>query len=318
MSLNEAIYILGSGAVGFPLAAYLTDAGRKVIAVRTSRQDVLPETVTVTVQNGVNRLSARVETVSLSQLTRLDGLIVVATKAYANAAMALALKEKAATGPLVILQNGVGVEQPFLEAQFSPIYRCVLYVTGQTASEYEYTFRPVTASSIGIIQGDETGLKHCVEILTTDGFPFRPEANIQREIWKKAIINSVFNSVCPLLEVDNGIFIRDEAVASLAREVVGECVALTNRLGMGLSEHEIMEQIMLVSKRSDGQFISTLQDIRAGRPTEIEFLNLAIARVAASIQPQLQLARTEILGKMILAKSMQSQKERQKPGQTAA
>ena len=308
MTLSETIYILGSGAVGFPLAAYLADAGRNVIAVRTSRQDISRNIITVSVQNGTDRLSVPIETISLAQLTRLDGLIIITAKSYANATIALALKDKIVNGPLVILQNGVGVEQPFLDAQFAPIYRCVLYVTGQATAENVFAFRPVTASPIGSLNGDELGLKQVVESLTTERFPFRTEANIRRETWRKAIINSVFNSICPLLEVDNGIFIRDEAVANLARDVVGECVALTDRLDLGLTENEIMEQIRLVSQRSAGQLISTLQDIRAGRSTEIEFLNLEIARVAASLQPPIQLPRTELLGNMILAKSMQTRR----------
>jgi 2-dehydropantoate 2-reductase len=309
MGLKETIYILGSGAIGFPLAAYLAQAGRSVIAVRTSREDVSKGTITVTVHDGVKRIRTPVETISLAKLNSLDGTIVIASKSYANKTIALALKDKAATGPVVIMQNGVGVEKPFLEAHFSPIYRCILYVTGQATSEYDFTFRPITSSPIGIVNGTEANLKKCVEALTTDGFPFHSEANIQREIWKKAIINSVFNSICPLLEVDNGVFVRDEATANLAREVVRECVMLTDRLNLGLSESELMEQIGRISKGSDGQLISTLQDIRSGRQTEIEFLNLEIARVAASMQPGLQLPRVEFLGKMILAKSLQQRRK---------
>lgn len=309
MGPKKTIYILGSGAIGFPLAAYLVDAGRTVVAVRTSRKDVPKGTITVTVHSDANRISTPVETISLSRLTGIDGTIVITTKSYANQAIALELKANAATGPVVIMQNGVGVEKPFLDADFSPIYRCVLYITSQATSEYDFTVRPVTASPIGIVNGDESGLKKCVEDLTTDGFPFRSEANIQREIWKKAIANAVFNSICPLLEVDNGIFVRDEETANLAREVVRECVTLTDRLGMGLSESELMEQILRISKASDGQLISTLQDIRIGRQTEIEFLNLEIARVAASMQPGLHLPRIELLGKMIVAKSLQQRRK---------
>lgn len=301
---KETIYILGSGAIGFPLAVCLVNAGRTVVAVRTSRKDIPKGTVTVTVHNGANRISAPVETISLSKLTNLDGTIVIATKSYANKAIAQELKDKAVTGTVVIMQNGLGVERPFLDAHFSPIYRCILYVTSQATSEYEFTVRPVTSSPIGIVNGNESGLEKCVENLTTDGFPFRSEANIQREIWKKAIANSIFNSICPLLDVDNGIFRRDEEVANLAREVVRECVTLTDRLDVGLNESELMEQIMRISKASDGQLISTLQDIRNGRQTEIESLNLEIARVAASLQPGLHLPRVELLGKMILAKSL--------------
>jgi 2-dehydropantoate 2-reductase len=68
---------------------------------------------------------------------------------------------------------------------------------------------------------------------------------------------------------------------------------------------------MLISKRSDGQLISTLQDIRSGRQTEIEFLNLEIARVAAALQPSLDLPSIELLGKMIAVKSLQNRRKEQ-------
>jgi 2-dehydropantoate 2-reductase len=300
---SETIYILGSGAIGFPLAAYLANAGRAVIAVRTSRKDVPKGAITITVRNGPSHMRACVETISLSKLDDLAGTVVIAAKSYANSAIALEMRGKGATGPVVIMQNGLGVERPFIEAHFTPIYRCVLYVTSEPVSEYDFTIRPVTASPIGIVNGDGAGLQKCVEDLTTGGLPFRLEANIQKEIWRKVIVNSVFNSICPLLDVDNGVFARDEEVASLAGEVVRECVAVTDRLDMGLSESELMEQILLISKGSDGQLISTLQDMRSGRQTEMEFLNLAIARVAASMKPGLPLPRTELLGKMVLAKS---------------
>jgi 2-dehydropantoate 2-reductase len=45
--------------------------------------------------------------------------------------------------------------------------------------------------------------------------------------------------------------------------------------------------------------------MRNGRPTEIAFLNLAIASIAASLQPRLDLPRVELLGNMIVAKSAQ-------------
>lgn len=309
MESKDTIYVLGAGAIGLPLAAHLVDAGRTAVAVRTSRQDVPISTVTLTVRNGERRMSADVETISLSRLPRLDGTIVIAAKSHANEVIARELKERAATGPVVILQNGVGVERPFLDAEFAPIYRCVLYVTSQATSEYAFTVRPVASSPIGIVTGDERGLESCVENLTTGGFPFRSESNIQRAVWKKAIANSVFNSICPLLGVDNGVFVRDEGTARLAGELVRECVTLTDRLNMDLSEGELMEQIMQISKASEGQLISTLQDINVGRRTEIESLNLEIARVAASVQPGLQLPRVELLGKMILAKSLQRLKK---------
>lgn len=307
MGPNETIFILGAGAVGFPLAAYLTNAGRKVVAIRTRKQNVPRSTVTVTVRQGANQVSAPIETISLSNLDRLDGTIVIATKSYTNQAIAQQLKDRGATGPIVIMQNGVGVERPFVDAQLFPVFRCILYITSQTVSEYDFTFSMITPSPMGAAHGDDSLLAEAVGLLSTPEFPFRYEANIQREAWKKTIINAVFNSICPLLEVDNGIFARDGATADLAREVVRECVTLTDRLNMRLSESELMEQIMRISKGSR-QLISTLQDIRAGRQTEIDSLNLEIARVAALTQPRVALPRVELLGKLILIKSLQHRK----------
>jgi 2-dehydropantoate 2-reductase len=273
--------------------------------VRTSRDDVPDDHITVTVQHGAEQIRTPVRTISLSRLATLDGTIVLATKSYANPTLAQVLQQKAVTGPIVILQNGINVETPFLNAQFSAVYRCVLYVTSQTIGDNTFTFRPVTTSPIGIVTGDESGLQRCVDALTTDEFPFRAESNIQREVWKKAIINAAFNSICPLLDIDNGVFVRNQAAANLAREVIAECVTLTDRLNLGLSEDELMNQLMLISKRSDGQLISTLQDLRSGRPTEIAYLNLEIARVAAALQPPLQLPKVALLGNMIEVKSLQ-------------
>jgi 2-dehydropantoate 2-reductase len=305
MSDAKVVYVLGSGSVGMALAACLVSDGKEAIAVRTRNMQAPRETVDVRLHYGADSMRVSVETVGLSKLSNLDGIVAVTAKSYANASIAAALKNIARMGPLVVMQNGVGVEKSFLDARLGEVYRCVLYLTSQGTSDNEFGFHSIKSSPIGIINGDPMGLDSIVMALTTSRFPFHQEGNIQREIWKKAIINAVFNSICPLLNVDNGVFVREQAVAELAMDLVTECIALTDRLGLGLTRDELMEQILQISKSSDGQLISTLQDIRNGRQTEIEFLNLAMARTAAAQQPRIDLSRTELLGRMTLAKSKQ-------------
>jgi len=62
----------------------------------------------------------------------------------------------------------------------------------------------------------------------------------------------------------------------------------------------VMDNLLLISRASDGQLISTLQDIRNHRPTEIATLNLAIAGMASTEQAVIQ---TRLLGQLILLKS---------------
>src|SRR3712207_7782438 len=75
---------------------------------RPPRSTLFPYTTLFrSVQTGATRISTSVETISLAKLSQLDGTIVLATKAYANTAIARALTDKTATGPVVIMQNGV-------------------------------------------------------------------------------------------------------------------------------------------------------------------------------------------------------------------
>lgn len=301
--LNERVYILGAGAIGLPLAAYLRASGRDVLAVRTSTDtvDAHDIEIAVTGMDGTT-CQASIVTVSLAKLQRLEGIIVVAAKSYANSLIAARLKDMDIRSPVVILQNGVGVEEPYLTLN-APLYRCVLYATGQKNGINSYKFAPVNASAIGAIRGNEQEASRLVETLSTPAFPFVLHGDIRREVWKKAIANAVFNSVCPLLEVDNGIFIRNDEAAALAREIVDECILITRAMDMTLTADEIMQQLFAISKKSDGQLISTLQDINEGRETEIEYLNVEIARRGETLTPPVKAHITKALGEMVKIKS---------------
>jgi 2-dehydropantoate 2-reductase len=304
-SASEKIYILGAGAIGMALAVNLLRNGRSVAAVRTSNSNYAWETIQISVECDQSlTIEAPLEMVSLSKLDRLGaGTIVITAKATANRFLASELRDKKSSGPIVIMQNGIGVESPFINAGFPDIYRCVLYATSQEQQQNFFRFRSVAASPIGTLIGDTQKLSHLVTQLSTPKFQFRVEERIKEEIWKKAIMNAVFNSVCPLLEVDNGIFCRDKMVAEIALGIIEETVEVTKRIGLNLETKGLMEQLLMISKRSDGQLISTLQDLKNGNETEIDFLNLEIARIAGEMTPKIAVGKTKILGELIAIKS---------------
>ena len=304
-SASEKIYILGAGAIGMALAVNLLRNGRSVAAVRTSNTNYAWETVQASVECDQSlTIEAPLEMVSLSKLDCLSaGTIVITAKATANRFLASELRDKKSSGPIVIMQNGIGVESPFIDAGFPDIYRCVLYATSQEQQQNFFRFRSVAASPIGTLIGDTQKLSHLVTQLSTPKFQFRVEERIKEEIWKKAIMNAVFNSVCPLLEVDNGIFCRDKMVAEIALGIIEETVEVTKRIGLNLEPKGLMEQLLMISKRSDGQLISTLQDLKNGNETEIDFLNLEIARIAGEMTPKIAVGKTKILGELIAIKS---------------
>lgn len=309
MTGTPTIYVVGAGSIGMPLAALLAARGAAVVAVRTSREGMAPTVVEPVVELADGQsITARVETVSLSELTTMaDGIVALTAKATANAAIAARLKRLCPALPLVLMQNGVHVERAFLEAGFTNLYRCVLYATGQPApGGGGYRFREVAESPIGAVNGDPATARALAAQLTTPGFRFRDEADIERQVWKKAIVNAAFNSICPLANADNGVFHRDPTLATLAETILAEAGEVAARLGITFAPGELMEQLLLISRRADGQLISTLQDLNHGKETEIEFLNLEIARVGASLTPPVTTPVTRALGELIAARSRQT------------
>jgi 2-dehydropantoate 2-reductase len=296
----EPIYIIGAGAIGKVLAVCLSNDGKKVVLLRGSVDNGESHKENIRVMLASQEIiEAEVTIDTLSNYRSLEGLVVLCNKSYGNAALADALKDKIGCSPVVLLQNGLGVEQVFMG--FPSVYRCVLFATSQPVSATRLNFKPVAVSPIGrIIGGDETSLGHIAALLNTPYFGFRAERDIQPVIWKKAIVNSVFNSVCPLLDTDNGIFHRNPQALQIAESLVAECLRVAEGQGINLSLAEVMDSLLLISRSSDGQFISTLQDIRNHRPTEIATLNLAIAGMAATEQAISQIL---LLGQLTLLKS---------------
>jgi 2-dehydropantoate 2-reductase len=178
-----------------------------------------------------------------------------------------------------------------------------LFVTSQMISANQIAFKPVTISPIGIIKGSKANLQSVVEQLNSPVFQFKAETDIQTVIWMKAIINSVFNSICPLLEIDNGIFQREAQVLDIAKRVIAECTAIAKENGIDLEADEVVERLLLISKSSDGQLISTLQDINNKRPTEIETLNFEIVNIARILNKENAVAETKLLGELTRIKS---------------
>ena len=298
------IFIIGSGTIGKALAVFLKLAERNVVLIRGSVDDGTRamERIRVELANGSTQ-EADVEIATLSAFGSLDGIIVLANKSYGNEQLSITLSDRTGHSPIVFLQNGLGIEQPFIDKGFPGIYRCVLFVTSQFVDKATVRFKPVAVCPIGVIKGDDAGLTRVVELLSVPDFQFRKEEDIKTVTWKKAIINCVFNSVCPLLDADNGIFHRDDTAMHIARRVLLECIEIAGAKGIHLDPAEVEESLLQISRSSDGQLISTLQDIRNKRRTEIETLNFEIVKIARSLGKEDAVKETRLLGELTKLKA---------------
>lgn len=161
------------------LAVHLANSGRNVCLVRTGGKETAEASIDVSVEDNGTFHRAVVACTSIAKLKNPKGLLVIAAKAFANAEISKALLRSGASGPIALLQNGLGVERPFIDAGFPEIYRAVLYVTGQRDSTGMVSFHAVKPSVLGIVSGkltdDILGLEPLISTcLATVPFSSRP------------------------------------------------------------------------------------------------------------------------------------------------
>lgn len=277
---NNHIYIIGNGVIGKALAVSLMLQGKNVTILRGSVDEMQAYREVIEVETGDETLKAEILISAISSHPQLNGIILLTNKSFGNEQLAEKLKNAAKNSPIVFLQNGLHIEESFIDRGFNNLYRCVLFATSQSISETKVRFLLVAASPIGIICGSTGELQNIVDEISSPVFTFRTEEKIQVIIWKKAITNCVFNSICPLLEIDNGVFHRNHAALEIAKTVIAECIAVSSELGIELTANDVLQNVLTISKMSDGQKISTYQDILKGRETEIETLNFVVDRIA--------------------------------------
>ncbi len=303
MTKNKTIYIVGAGAIGKVLAVFLKLQQKNVVLIRGSVDHQISKIQPIQVETPQGSFNASIEVTSLSNIAELHGIVVLANKSFGNKELARTLKSKLNGSPIVVMQNGLNIEDCFIDAGFNEIYRCVLFATSQPISDDALRFQLVASSPIGVIKGTLQSLEHIIAELNSPNFPFKAEVNIQPLIWKKTISNSVFNSVCSLLEIDNGIFHRNENALGIAKRIIKECVAVAKLSGVILNETDVADNLLKISKSSDGQLISTLVDIKNKRQTEIDTFNFAIADIAKKHNQESLVVETTLLGELTKIKS---------------
>ena len=105
------------------------------------------------------------------------------------------------------------------------------------------------------------------------GLPAEPVHNVDLYEWRKLAINAVINPLSALLGVENGAL---DALVDTARGLVEELVSVARRDGILLDADETLEKVRASIRQTGRNHSSMLQDVRAGRRTEIDWINGAI------------------------------------------
>ncbi|HSG33342.1 MAG TPA: 2-dehydropantoate 2-reductase [Sphingomonadaceae bacterium] len=127
---------------------------------------------------------------------------------------------------------------------------------------------------------DEGFAARVVEALERGGMQASLEPRIHEAIWEKAIFNATMNPLCALTRRTPGFLGRHRESVEMIHELVEEGVAVANACGFPIDAKPIHDLTMVSRVDHADHEASMLQDIKAGRRTEVDAINGAIVEAA--------------------------------------
>lgn len=127
-----------------------------------------------------------------------------------------------------------------------------------------------------IVFGDKTDSDSSPKVKAVRSFfdstdiPYKIPQNIIREQWWKFMMNVGINQVSAVKRAPYGEFMVEGEARDLMCAASREVVAISHKIGIDLSEKDIVECIDVLNTLSPHGKTSMLQDMEAGRKTEVE------------------------------------------------
>lgn len=179
---------------------------------------------------------------------------------------------------MLCIQNGLGHLEK-LQAHF-PQHMIYQAVTTEGALKLDERGVRHTGSGMLWLPDEADNCLHQLKnILTRAGFDIIMSKNIKSAIWNKWVINAIVNPLTTIWRVSNGQLLESEHRLEAMRRLYVEAVELSQAAEVTLAE-DLWEQVIGVCRRTALNRSSMLQDMEAGRTTEIEAINGHMIRMA--------------------------------------
>jgi len=292
------ILIYGAGSVGLGIASCLLKSGVCVDVVAR------PETVDGLRLNGLVRTGIfgdfEVPPSAFGAFTSPDKItdgpydyILVSTKSFDSLGAAQDLyRHRRLIGKatkIVLFQNGWGNADKFTSFFSSDRIYNARVITGFVRPMPNVVDVTVHADSIHIgslFGGDLSFIHKLCELISAGDIGCEPTENIEKDLWAKMLYNCALNPLGAILDVPYGRLAESESTRMIMDAIVKEVFAVL--AAVGYSTHwktpaDFIEVFYdkLVPDTAEHKS-STLQDILAKKPTEIDALNGAVIELARS------------------------------------
>ena len=298
------IGIIGAGAIGLTLAAGLASVHDVIVLARRAALFELLEREGVELSGDGGTRHVRVRaTVDPRDLAGCEAAIV-AVKSYATAAALAPLRGVLPPRALIAsVQNGIGNAEAGRTAL--PDARVVAGSTTQGAIRLgDGRVRPVNRGTtvFGRSDGTPPTSEDLAAAFAAAGLDAHVVDDVDTLLWRKLIVNAAVNPVGALTGRTNGEVVADHELRPLARALAAEAEQVAR--AEGIDPGDAWGAVEAAARATAANRNSMLQDLDAGRPTEIDAIGGAIVQRARA--HGLAVPLTEAVVRLVRARERRS------------
>jgi 2-dehydropantoate 2-reductase len=285
--------VVGAGSIGSLYAAHIaTVCDVTVLTRRPEHADALnAEGLRV---SGRHDFTARMTAAADAGDLPEPDLVIVATKTTELQSAAAAIEGHFPGATVMTVQNGLGAEELVRARGAWPLISAVTFMSGTKHSDTHVEYILDTETWLGPYE--DTPYERVEEVgalLADSGLKVEALPDLRPAQWSKLIFNATVNGVAALTGLPHvARFADEEEISSLGRLVHGlvdEGKRVAAASGVELHD-DPWEMNVLATKRGGAHYPSMLEDVTAGRPTEVELINGSLVRAgeAAGVPVPLQ------------------------------
>nr|WP_298416189.1 ketopantoate reductase family protein [uncultured Halomonas sp.] len=265
--MTETTLILGPGALGRLLAAYLAYSDQQCTVALVGRQASSRPICLVTPEG--ETLSRLVPRITAEEAPRQPALMHLTTKAYAaeQALTELAEHIDPAT-PLVLWQNGFRVQEPLTRRWQGPVLCATTTEGAYTQGEAGAVHAGRGHTFIGHLDGAYPDLADSIaKMLGKAGLFAESCTDIRQRLWHKLAVNAAINPLVARYRIRNGQ-LRDRPFRLIVTGIIDELSLVMEAESIAPPEQGWAAMVWKVIEGTANNRASMLQDVLAGRPTE--------------------------------------------------
>ena len=281
------VCVVGCGAVGSLFAANLS----LLEDVEVWAYDLAQAHVDAINESGL-RLSGAGEVVGHPRATSDAAELppcdfgIVATKAMHTESAIAATAHAFAGGAVCTVQNGVGNEE-VLAAHVDRVIRGTTFPAGRVVEPGHVQWDVRGDTTIGPFEPQPAPMdeiERLADTCTRAGMPTEAVPDARGAQWRKVIFNAATNPIGALTRLTHGRVCELPPLRLLVTQLVDEGKAVASAQGIVLDAdpEELIDHAAKPEVAYDHRS-SMLQDVLAGRPTEVDWLNGGIVRYGEQV-----------------------------------